>query len=56
MMRISLNERAVQQLQMIMSATGYTNPTHCIQTMLTQVNSKLQLSNEKKAAKKASSI
>lgn len=56
MMRISLNEKAVQQLQMIMKATGYTNHTHCIQTMLTQVNSKLQISNEKKVAKKASSI
>lgn len=50
MMRISLNETAVQQLQQIMSATGYTNPTHCIQSMLTQVNSKLQRANEKKKA------
>jgi hypothetical protein len=47
-MRISLNERAAHQLQMIMNATGYTNPTHCIQTMLTQVNSKLQLVKEKR--------
>lgn len=53
MMRISLNETAVQQLQQIMNATGYTNSTHCIQSMLTQVNSKLQLANKKK---KASSI
>jgi hypothetical protein len=50
MMRISLNERAVQQLQQIMNATGYTNPTHCTQIMLTQVNSKLQLANKKKKA------
>lgn len=48
-MRIFLNERAEQQLQLIMITTGYTNPTHCIQSMLTQVCTKLHRSKKSKA-------
>lgn len=41
-MLIKLNDVAAQQLNMIMNHTGYTNPTHCIQVMLSQVNKKIQ--------------
>lgn len=45
-MVIKLNVEAVRQLNMIMSHAGYTNPVHCIQTMLSQVNKKIQLTKK----------
>jgi hypothetical protein len=51
-MRVFLNEQAEHQLKLIMAATGYTNATHCIQTMVNQVSNKLKLADAKKAAKK----
>lgn len=45
-MVIKLNVEAVQQLNMIMNHTGYTNPIHCVQVMLSQVNKKIQLSKK----------
>lgn len=48
-MRIFLNEQAEHQLKLIMAHTGYTNATHCIQSMLTQVNNKLNQTKKLKA-------
>lgn len=51
-MRIFLNEQAERQLKLIMAHTGYTNATHCVQTMVNQVSNKLKFADVKKAAKK----
>ncbi|MNY60634.1 hypothetical protein D3C86_1972140 [compost metagenome] len=34
-MRITLNPRSTEQLNKLMEALGYENPTHCVQTMIT---------------------
>lgn len=48
-MRIFLNEQAERKLQLIMLHTGYTNPVHCVQTMITQVSNKLNRARKLKA-------
>lgn len=47
-MRVFLNEQAEKQLNIIMSHTGYKNPTHVVQVMINQVSNKLQLADKKK--------
>lgn len=46
-MIIRLNGEAVEQLNMIMIATGFKNPTHCVQVMLSQVNKKILIAKTK---------
>lgn len=36
-MKIRLNDEAVKQLTSIMDKTGYTNPTHTVQVMLSTI-------------------
>jgi hypothetical protein len=46
-MKIRLNEGAVDQLTSIMSRTGYTNPTHCVQVMLSTIYNNLNKQKHK---------
>lgn len=51
-MKVFLNPESVRQLEALMVRTGYTNPTHCINVMLSSVTNNLRRKDEK-AAKKA---
>lgn len=52
-MIVRLNAEAVQQLETIMKRTRYTNHTHCLQIMISQVINKLKLADEKKVGSAA---
>lgn len=36
-MRVTLNSRSTDQLNKVMDLMGFDNPTHCIQTMITNL-------------------
>ena len=40
-MKLRLNDEAVNQLTSIMDKTGYTNPTHTVQVMISTIYNKL---------------
>lgn len=47
-MRINLSTRSVEELTKIMSHYGISNPTHMVQTMITQLNNSIPLVEDKK--------
>jgi hypothetical protein len=49
-MRIHLSEQAVEKLEALMKRTGYTNPTHCVNVMISSVTNNLRRADLKKKA------
>lgn len=47
-MKIFLNQESVKQLEALMVRTGYTNPTHCINVMISTITNNLRKADTKK--------
>lgn len=47
-MKIFLNQESVKQLEVLMVRTGYTNPTHCINVMISTITNNLRKADTKK--------